>query len=231
MPGTSSLVGMSVIPVTTPPGPSAATPQRLRDRRRQELRQHLSDVATRLFLDRGFDAVRVSDVADACGVTVKTVFNHFPTKEALLADRWDTMAESVHTHLADPVAAPVDAVVRVLTEELAFLTAPPRAAHLGSYLDDLRRFSDLVRSTPALLAHEAASLQRITAVIAASLAERAGTQAEEPEAWISAAALTGLWTVFYRALHHNLATGDPDAIRHATVSDLNRAAAVLRHGL
>lgn len=141
------------------------------------------------------------------------------------------MAESVHTHLTYVAVAPVDAVVRVLTEELDFLTAPPRAAHLGSYLDDLRRFSELVRSTPALLAHEAASLQRITAVIAASLAARAGTLAEEPEAWISAVALTGLWTVFYRALHENLATGDPAVIRHATVDDLNRAAAVLRHGI
>lgn len=37
-----------------------------------------------LFADRGFDAVSVAEVAKAAGVTEKTVFNHFATKEDLV---------------------------------------------------------------------------------------------------------------------------------------------------
>src|SRR5438477_6168905 len=40
----------------------------------------------RLFVKRGFDHVKVSDVAEAVGVSEKTVFNYFPTKEDLFFD-------------------------------------------------------------------------------------------------------------------------------------------------
>ncbi|HTI27474.1 MAG TPA: helix-turn-helix domain-containing protein [Kutzneria sp.] len=40
-----------------------------------------------MFVEHGFDAVRVAGVGEACGVSEKTVFNYFPSKEALLLDR------------------------------------------------------------------------------------------------------------------------------------------------
>ena len=61
----------------------------LRERKKRLMRQHLSDTATRMFLERGFDAVRVSEIAEACGVSEKTVFNYFPAKESLILDRLD----------------------------------------------------------------------------------------------------------------------------------------------
>ena len=48
----------------------------------------ISDTATGMFLKDGFDAVRVIDVAAACGVSEKTVYNHFTTKELLILDRF-----------------------------------------------------------------------------------------------------------------------------------------------
>src|SRR5689334_11485929 len=62
------------------------THEGLRERKKRLLRQQLSDTATRMFIERGFDAVRVTEVAEACGVSDKTVFNYFPTKEALVLD-------------------------------------------------------------------------------------------------------------------------------------------------
>ena len=61
----------------------------LRERKKRLMRQQLSDTATRMFVERGFDAVRVAEVAEACGVSEKTVFNYFPTKESLVLDRRD----------------------------------------------------------------------------------------------------------------------------------------------
>src|SRR4051794_23757115 len=64
----------------------------LRERKKRQTRQLLSDTATELFLSHGFDAVRVSEIARRCGVSEKTVFNYFPTKESLVIDRWSTTA-------------------------------------------------------------------------------------------------------------------------------------------
>ena len=56
----------------------------LRERKKRETRRHISRVATKLFAERGFDAVTVAEVAAAANVAEKTVFNHFETKEELV---------------------------------------------------------------------------------------------------------------------------------------------------
>jgi len=59
-----------------------------RERKKTELRTRISDVATALFLERGFDEVSVSEIAEAADVARPTVFAHFPRKEDLLFDRY-----------------------------------------------------------------------------------------------------------------------------------------------
>jgi AcrR family transcriptional regulator len=58
-----------------------------RTRKRQATRQSISDSATRLFLERGFDSVTIDDIAAAADVGRMTVFNHFPRKEDMFFDR------------------------------------------------------------------------------------------------------------------------------------------------
>ena len=55
----------------------------LRERKKQQTRQHLADTARRLFAERTFESVTVADVANAAGVSEATVFNYFRTKEDL----------------------------------------------------------------------------------------------------------------------------------------------------
>src|SRR3974377_2222058 len=110
---------MSSQAVEWPTPDSPATPaQGLRARKKRLMRQQLSDTATRMFLDRGFDAVRVSEVAEACGVSEKTVFNYFPTKESLVLDRLETTMASLRAGLPDPGVSPVEAALRILDREL-----------------------------------------------------------------------------------------------------------------
>src|ERR687884_1248 len=58
----------------------------LREFKKQRTRQAIAETAMRLFVQRGFDRVTVAEVADAAGVSEKTVFNYFPTKEDLFFD-------------------------------------------------------------------------------------------------------------------------------------------------
>ncbi|GIH73662.1 TetR/AcrR family transcriptional regulator [Planobispora longispora] len=59
----------------------------LRERKKRETRLRISDIATGMFVARGFDNVTVAEVARAADVSVNTVFNYFATKEDLLLDR------------------------------------------------------------------------------------------------------------------------------------------------
>ena len=58
----------------------------LRESKKLHTRQQIADEAMRLFVMRGFDHVTVAEVAVAAGVSQKTVFNYFPTKEDLFFD-------------------------------------------------------------------------------------------------------------------------------------------------
>ena len=73
----------------------------LRERKKQETRRTISDIATALFARRGFDAVTISQVAEAAGVSKMTVTNYFPRKEDLVYDR----AESIISGLADAISS------------------------------------------------------------------------------------------------------------------------------
>ena len=66
----------------------------LRERKKQATRLLISNVATGLFIERGFEEVTVAEIAEAAGVSKMTVFNYFPRKEDLFLDRHaDRLAE------------------------------------------------------------------------------------------------------------------------------------------
>ncbi|TLF66463.1 helix-turn-helix transcriptional regulator, partial [Nonomuraea sp. KC401] len=56
----------------------------LRERKKRLTRQHISEVALGLFVERGFDSVTIAEVAVAAEVSVNTVYNYFDSKEDLV---------------------------------------------------------------------------------------------------------------------------------------------------
>jgi AcrR family transcriptional regulator len=67
----------------------------LREANKARTRSAISEVATRLFVQRGFENVTVAEIADAAHVSVKTVFNYFSTKEELFFDRMDDVRDAI----------------------------------------------------------------------------------------------------------------------------------------
>jgi AcrR family transcriptional regulator len=211
----------------------AAPGEGLRERKKRLMRQLLSDTATRMFLERGFDAVRVAEVAEACGVSEKTVFNYFPTKESLVLDRLETTVASLRTGLSDPAVSPVQAALAILDRELAGLTAwlagqddPGQAAQA------MRRFGDLIRVTPSLRAYQSDMMSQFVSVAAEILAMRAGMSATDPEPQIAARALLGLWHVQAESLRQHLdGSTAPGRIHELVNADVRRAARLIDTGL
>ncbi len=205
----------------------------LRERNKRAMRQRLSDTAARMFVERGFDAVRVADVAEACGVTERTVFNYFPSKEALVMDRLEATADALRTHLADPTLPPVAAMLRILDTELRIVGVSLTSAdNHDEALAGYRKFGDLIRDTPSLRAYQSDAAERFADVAAEVLAARAGLRPTDPEPQVAAAALLGLWRVQFRSLRTHLRPGHPvqDALI-AAAHEVRRAARLIEDGL
>jgi AcrR family transcriptional regulator len=73
----------------------------LRERKKARTRQEISDVATRLFAEHGFEEVTLSQIADAADVSIKTIFNYFGSKEELYFDRVGEMRDSLVTTVVE----------------------------------------------------------------------------------------------------------------------------------
>jgi AcrR family transcriptional regulator len=112
-----------------------------------ETRRRISGIASRLFLERGFDAVTVAEVAKAAGVSSVTVFNHFPRKEDLFLDRASDAAELLRAAVRDRGDADVVTSLREMTLRLV------DARHALSGIDERSTpFFRTVADSPALVA-------------------------------------------------------------------------------
>ena len=127
-----------------------------------QTRARILEVATRLFLERGYDSVTVAEVAREAGVSSVTVFKHFPRKEDLFLDRADDAVEFLRSAVrdrapgVDPLASLRDTTLRLF-----------EASHPLSGVNDRSiPFFRTVAASPALIARAreiASDLQRTLA--------------------------------------------------------------------
>jgi AcrR family transcriptional regulator len=213
-----------------------ATPgEGLRQRKKRQMRQLISDTATAIFLERGFDEVRVSDVAAACGVSEKTVYNYFPTKESLLLDREEAMVADIRRALGPgaPVGSPIEAAIAVIIEQVRGLYDDWAVEHQRALdLTVVSRFSDLIERTPSLRAAHLDMMDRLVRVAAEAMAARAGVNPEDPEPQIAANAIVGLWRLQFQAMtKHSDGQHTPAEVRDAVIGEVRRAARLIDTGL
>jgi len=135
-----------------------------RDRRKRLTRASISECGWRLFAARGFDAVTVAEIADAADVAVGTVFNYFPSKEAILFDRAGELADDLAATVRErpPGRGAVAAFRDWHDRAVGFLTAPAAG-------DRTRTFLRIVADSPALRSYERELDDRYRTTLAAAL--------------------------------------------------------------
>jgi AcrR family transcriptional regulator len=128
----------------------------LRQRKKLRQRQAIAEVAMRLFVERGFDAVSVAEVARAADVAENTVFNYFPTKEDLFFDREaeveDAFSRAIRTR---PPGESIVAALRRTFREALDREDPRIGLSAGMPL-----FWRLIDASPRLQARQATIGQR-----------------------------------------------------------------------
>lgn len=142
----------------------------LRERKKLETRQALSRAALRLAAKRGFESVRVEDIAAAAGVSLRTFNNYFSSKEeavvSLAVDRAARICSALRERPADEPLA--DALSHAFVQQYTPNGEPDR--------DWVARIQ-VALATPALLGEYLKALFRIEYSLAEVIAERTGTNA------------------------------------------------------
>jgi AcrR family transcriptional regulator len=200
----------------------------LRSRKRLAMRQNISDVATRLFTEHGFDHVTVDDIAAAADVGRKTVFNYFPRKEDMFFDR-DEEIRGVLQAVLDQ-RAPGTVRVDVYQQLAHQLVAAPSA--YVTFSDFSRRFVETIASSATLQARARAIRAELADFLAAALAQSAGRPAQDPDAQLAANMLLTTWTVARMQAHHAFVrTGDAGQATAVFLDMIDKGAAGVRAAL
>ncbi|WP_421916778.1 TetR/AcrR family transcriptional regulator [Mesorhizobium sp.] len=168
-----------------------------RTRKRLVTRQAISNAATLLFMERGFDNVTVDEIAEAADVGRMTVFNHFPRKEDMFFDRDEEGREKFLEALRqrDKSVAPIEAIRqlahRAATEDPVYIIFFP-----GS-----QRFVETIEKSPTLIARARAIRDELAQFVAVALAESVGRDPADPDAHLAANLVLATWTVAFIQAH------------------------------
>lgn len=163
-----------------------ATEPGLRERKKQRTRQLIFESATRLFAERGFDAVTVAEVARSADVSEVTVFNHFATKEDLFFGGMEFFEENLleAVRQREPGESAVAAFRRRVLDSSGRLAAEENAEAIATA-------PVLISASPALQAREREIVARYTELLARLIAEETGVDAEDAEPLGVASGLMG----------------------------------------
>jgi AcrR family transcriptional regulator len=168
-----SAVGTSAV-VAGPPG--------LRERKRQQTRERLSRAAMALFLERGFEATTLDDIAAAADVSRRSFFHYFASKEDVVF-AWQE--ESTAALVAAVAARPADESMLKAAENgmcaIVRQIEPNEAIAMAC----------LKRDNPALQARDQVKYEKLERALAQALGKRAGDKAQKLQAPLVAMIATG----------------------------------------
>jgi len=198
----------------------------LRERKKAKTRLAISDIATNMFIERGFDQVTVMEVAAAADVSVATIFNYFETKEDLFFDREGTVIEVLRRVIIERKAG--ETISSVLHRQaLSAIDAglPQLMAHGASFLRT-------IEGSSALRARMRLGFEKTEAALAETIAEETAAVAGDPTPQIAAAMLVSIQRMLLESAFGAVLRGDAVApTKRKLRQACDRAFALLEGGL
>ena len=144
---------------SNPPG----VQEGLRSRKRRETRARITSAALALFLEKGFEATTVDEIAAAADVSKRSFFDYFPAKDEVIAAWQDEFGQALSEGVAArPVGEPMARTVEEALIALLVAHVTPRSMAIV----------ELIRATPALRAREQMKYVRLEQRLCEALAAR-----------------------------------------------------------
>ncbi|MEU6718934.1 TetR/AcrR family transcriptional regulator [Nonomuraea sp. NPDC046802] len=207
---------------TQTPGPAAG----LRETKKHETRQLISDRATRLFIAQGFEQTTIAEIAAAARVAKKTVTNYFPRKEDLALDHQEEFA----TSLARAVTArrPGESALAALRRAFADSVAAqdPVAGFSG------REFTRMIADSPTLTTCLRGLHDQREHHLAQVLADVTAAPSDDITVQTAAALLGTVHRVLFHRIQTLTLAGHPnDQIAHTIATEATQAFDLLEPAL
>jgi len=187
----------------------------LRARKRADTHARVQTAAMHLFGQKGFEATTLDDIAEAAGVSRRSLFHYFTSKEDIVLSTKAGLGDLIDAAVARrPVDEPLLAMAEnALTDMASDFQGPgPRA------------LARLIHDTPALRAGDHAKYEALEGRLARAMAARKGLAAEDFQARVVATTAIG---VLRMATETWLAADDgrgPEVYGQAAFAALRRAA-------
>ncbi|MFB9947273.1 TetR/AcrR family transcriptional regulator [Rhizobium puerariae] len=140
-------------------------PEGRRERKRRQTREKIEEAAIGLFLEKGFEATTIEDIAERADISKRSFFDYFPTKEEVVFAWQDGFAGHLMAAIASrPIDEPAVKTVQYGLVSAVVLAADERALRLG----------ELIRRTPVLSARDQFKYAKLEAKLTEALSARCG---------------------------------------------------------
>lgn len=140
----------------------------VRERTRRAVQKEITEAAERLFVERGYEATTIEHIAEAVGMSRRTVYRYFSTREDVVLGKFDVVvAEVLDVLRRRPVDEPVWASLRQSFEPL--VVHLDDAGNTG-LAEPMQR---ILFGTPGLLARYLEKLESAQGVVEIVVRERA----------------------------------------------------------
>lgn len=174
----------------------------LRELKKQETRQLISDHATLLFIEKGFEETTIAEIATAARVAKKTVTNYFSRKEDLALDQHEEFTNG----LAKAVRSRKDGESALAALRRTFLDAVAEHSPVIGFTG--QAFARMVLESPTLTARLRELHELREGALAAYLAAETGTADYDLTAIMAAAELNAIDRVLFREVLRRSHAGD-----------------------
>lgn len=140
----------------------------LRERTRRAVQQEITEVAQRLFVEFGYEQTTIDEIANTVGISRRSVFRYFPTKEDIVVGKFDFVAEAIVEELrARPSTEAVwESLRRMLDLLVGFVDTPGK----HEVAEPMQR---MVFASPTLLASYLEKLEKMKYLAELVIRERA----------------------------------------------------------
>jgi AcrR family transcriptional regulator len=152
----------------------------LRERKKQRTRETIAAAAHELFLERGYNATTLPEIAEAADVATRTIFAYFPSKEDILFSHLEEMKDALAQAITErPEGTDTLDAVRgfILATTDSVRTTEPAIHHC-------------ISADPTLRSHLRARVAQLEDVIRPAIAADLGASEDDPRTQLVATSLT-----------------------------------------
>ncbi|MEU0009036.1 TetR/AcrR family transcriptional regulator [Streptomyces sp. NPDC006314] len=198
----------------------------LRETKKQETRQLISDHATRLFIAQGFEQTTIAEIAAAARVAKKTVTNYFSRKEDLALDHQEEFAASLARGVTarHPGESALTALRRAFADAVA--AQDPVAGFSG------QEFARMIADSPTLSTCLRGLHDQREHHLAQALAKATGAQPDDIGVRTAAGLLGAVHRVLFQRIQELTLAGHPnDQIAQTITAESTQAFDLLEPSL